>query len=325
MFDPASIIAGGLGLVGEIFGSNKEEQYNWEAARYQTGVDNRRMKQARRWSVKDAKGLRKQQRKDQMQYFQRTRTAAERAGVNPMAVMGMLPAISGSAPGATGVPQAGQPGQLSTNFAEAAMSFGNGLADAIGMSAQRNALEMENKKLNETIRDNLLRPNVPGMYGHISPTRAQAMGLQDGSDSARPSGGVSGGKLALPGDLPLGYEPLITTDPADPRREVVNNPITTDVGYVWIDGPAGRFRVPAINGEVLDASQAAVVGGAYVYDKFGGKWAESKAKGNAKTKARWMDIKMSDQEPQRYAYKRYKDRVRATPMGYKLPFEDWYQ
>lgn len=300
----------------------------------------------------DRRHARKQFLTDQANYLTNARGFAEKAGFNPLAVLGMVPSSGGiSSPGGSigsggslgsggssapapsygsggsaiqgggggGGPgfAPGAPPQMSNAMSQALMQFGGSLDNAIELSGQNQSLTQRNVELNEKVSDLTLRPPVSGIYAsrEVVPPSAAQMGYDDASSSGglvygSNSGLRDGGRSAL--SYGIG---------TDPTRDVDRTPVISDAGYITIDNPklSSPFNVPAVNGEVLDLGQAAVVGGSYVASKVFRTDAEKQKIGRDR-RAFWADVRLGHESPKRYGYKRYKDYKGATPMGYSLPF-----
>lgn len=202
--------------------------------------------------------------------YQQIRDKAEAAGFNPLTALQMAPGAVVDGGGAS----------MGTAIADAAqMLLGSVGAKAEGKLSQA---QQENARLKKQVQSLTLRPKFGGVYAEREsvPSYRAALGVPDGQGSrpvapavaVRPSGSgdVRGGAAgAVTAELP----PLLESSSVDPRRQVDNLPITSDAGAIIIDNPnLGRaFPVPAVNGEVLELGQAAVVGGSFVYDRLKGR------------------------------------------------------
>lgn len=202
----------------------------------------------RGWQVADNQLARQQSLEDQATYFQRTRDAAERAGFNPLTVMGMLPqgggyagaggtysggaggggggalslggtpsasALDFGAPPMAGSPSValGAPAQSAAGYGDAYAAIGEGIGSIADAAAANNDLVTENQALQRRIRDLTIRPKVSGVYAssHVTPSIAEAT---NGPVSQGVSRGLSSGGDGLRfGGLTLPFDP--ETDSAE--------------------------------------------------------------------------------------------------------------
>ncbi|EEW26013.1 hypothetical protein [Rhodobacter ferrooxidans] len=192
--------------------------------------------------------------------------AAEDFKINPLTLLGSVGAVGGSQ----------SQNYMGSAIADAGMILADNLAkrqDEAKLS-KTNALAQENTVLRQKVMSLTLRPKVGGIYAgqNSMPTLRQALGGSDGAGDVTGSGGAgSPASRQVYGGVPSGLTPLITRDNGDPRRQVDNTAVISDPGYIVIDSPSlgGAFPVPAVNGEVLDLSQGAMVGGSLLWDRVG--------------------------------------------------------
>lgn len=202
---------------------------------------NRAAKQQRAQSVDDVK-----------QQFVRLREGAELAGFNPLAVLGT----------ASGIPaQAGSGAYMGTALADSALMIADSLARSkkAGTLNKVNALEAENRDLLGRLTAMTLRPKVPGVYEQRAANAATVVdpGPYTGGSGLR----GPAGSLAL--------RPIPNTYPLDERRSVLELPVPSDPGFAMVDNPGIEpFAVPTVNGELVGVTEAPVVGGAYLWDRF---------------------------------------------------------
>lgn len=191
------------------------------------------------------------------------RSKAEAAGFNPLTALSAAP---------------GQAVQSQNYMGAAIADAGLMLADTLAKNknaGQVSKLAQSNAALTKKVQALTLRPKVGGVYAQrqATPSMRAALGGSNGQGVARSSGGVSAPSVAGGGGAGVGASanpaPLLTSDTLDPRRGIDNTDIVSDAGYIIIDNPAlgEPIRVPAVNGEILDLGQSAVVGGSYVAQK----------------------------------------------------------
>lgn len=131
---------------------------------------------ARSQAKRDAETQRAQSLDDVENQFVRLRAGAEKAGYNPLAVLGM----------ASGIPASGGAGSsaafMGQAIADSSMMLAENMArtQAGGNLARVTALEGQNAQLQHRLTNLTLRPNVPGVYE----TRARA--TQAAANSAAP-------------------------------------------------------------------------------------------------------------------------------------------
>ncbi len=168
------------------------------------------------------------------------RERAEAAGFNPLAFIGPGVGLQTATGG--------------TNFFGAALADA-GLMLADGLSKRQDALALEsveraNADLKRKVESLTLRPKVGGIYAQRTavPSAYEARrgtNYQVNSNPVSGSGGVGGSASSI-----AGLPPLLTVDPADPRRAVDDKPISTTSGAMVVDSPLlGRYWFPTIDGD----------------------------------------------------------------------------
>lgn len=185
--------------------------------------------------------------------YGKIRSKAEAAGFNPLTALT-------SAPGSV---VAGGQNYMGSAIADAALHLADGMQEKAAQEGEAQKLREENVELAKKVRDLTIRPRVGGIYsGNVStPSIRSALGVPDGSTSD-PSARVS--VPSGDGSQPSGSDgrDLLDSDPADPRREVENNPVTTGPGFLVIDNPyLPRTYIPSTDGdEPVDILELPVVG-----------------------------------------------------------------
>lgn len=167
--------------------------------------------------------------------------------------------VSGSAI-AQGVAATVQPSNIGTYIADAAGHIGGALMAQHEESLRMTQLEEDNRRLERVLNRATLRPVVPGVYG---PSYGPASSLSFDNTGVLPSG--------RSGRPDLGPVHQGSGDPAsgfarrgDPRREYEIAPHISSDALMSVDQPGILpFYVPSLNGEPLDAGQAALAGGSY--------------------------------------------------------------
>lgn len=287
------------------------------ARRWQVN-DNRR---ARRFAIDDARMLRKQSMLDQKQYFAKTRKFAERAGFNPLSVLGMLPQGQTASPGGGGVGAGamGAPGgagaTMGNAYANAGMMLGQGLGQSIDLALENEQLAQSNAELNKAMETITLRPKIDGIYADRESFLSRAAAT--GGENARTTS-----DLGLRSDTGLrfggGLDPADHSGPAldfsRPDDPIEEQPVPRDAGYMLVRDPSsGRYvQVPAVGGEIVDISQMPTLGFSIGNDR-AKSWYEKQSQA---TRSEWNLRKFEDQSPNRYAFGRYMQRKKSTPMGY---------
>lgn len=174
------------------------------------------------------------------------RANAEAAGFNPLVFAG-----PGTGTGAQYAPVFGN------EYAQAGALISDAFAQEEALKIQRSELELQNKRLEEIVKQTTLTPDVPGIYG----------GRNDGGSSRNslPVAGRMGGQSGAGG-----------TSWVAPGRDVEVSPYSSGAGLTEINNvltPGAGIVVPGSDGEPwgIDEVATAVVAGApqvvYQYGK----------------------------------------------------------
>jgi hypothetical protein len=195
--------------------------------------------------------------------YAKIRAEAEAAGFNPL--------ISHGAAGGGQVVEGGQ--SFGSVLAQAALSAADGLLGNALSTKAANA-ENENIGLKEKLQRQTLLPArgtvlIP-RHEAVPTVRQSMVRVADAqAGNTRQNSGVPAANPTAVGGLynlgGLSYGAIDVNE-----RETVASPILSDAGYMVIDNPEiGRpFRVPASNGEVMDAGQVVTVGASKLYDDY---------------------------------------------------------
>lgn len=197
--------------------------------------------------------------------YQKIRTKAQAAGFNPLTALAM-------APGQVVQSQ----NYMGSAIADAGLALADGLVDKDKKDGALAKLAEENDKLREKVQNMTLRPKVPGVYAQREaiPSVSQAVGGGNGQISSSGVSAPSAGAAPIVGSganstSAVGPDGLLTKDAVDPRRGIDNMKVTTDAGYVIIDNPmlGAPFRVPALQGEIIETDQIPTVLGSWAFDR----------------------------------------------------------
>lgn len=178
-----------------------------------------------------------------------SREYGEQYGFNPLTLLGVSSPVAG--------------GQIYDNpmgqaVADAGMILGDALLKRTDAQKLTRAKERI-KELQERIDHDTTRPKIGGVYAQ-----------RESSPMLRPSNG-GGNARVVAGAVPSGQDtdnngnnrhsvglsaedgkldPLLDVHPADPRREVDNEPIRTHAGWIAVDNPTfGRLEIPTLDGD----------------------------------------------------------------------------
>lgn len=203
------------------------------------------------------------------------RKRAEEGGFNPLSFIGPGVGLQ------TQTAQVNSGNYMGAAIADAGMAFADGMANKakFEQAKQLNDLEMANAKLQNKILQLTLRPKVEGIYAQrqSTPTIAAAVGGKHASvsdqvvsrgDTGVFSVGDAGSALSFSPSV-VGSDGLLTKHGLDPRRDVVNSPITTEAGFTVVDSPlfGQPFVVPTFQGEIPELNQWPTIIGSFAVDR----------------------------------------------------------
>ena len=178
MVSPA-LISAGASLLGGLFGSKSKKKQaarerQWALSDQQRERDWALADQQRErdWALGDQQRQRDWSLQDQSEFFARTREAAQKAGFNPLAVMGFAQGASAPGINPTGINPTGinptSAGDGGVVMGQAIADAGMMLADSMSKSAVEKAKLSEamkqNVELKKKVNDLTLRPKVGGVY-----------------------------------------------------------------------------------------------------------------------------------------------------------------